>query len=153
MIDADKFSALPAAQKAAIRQVLLNTTSLPTSIARQNSIAVAKISRIDFPNEWPSLFEELLHNITKAQNDETLLLSNLWTLHQVIKVMCSQRIARARENFQNVGLRTKISIIYSDLSYRLLRVYWSLFVPRTKAIRIGGYLVLLAQWRISSCPI
>lgn len=99
-------SAISEDQKSQIRKNLISAVSNGDSsvlIARQQSIAIAKIARIDFPNEWPNLFEELLRNLSNCQNDSNSLLTHLYTLHQVVKTLCSIRISRARENFQHVS--------------------------------------------------
>ncbi|KTW26114.1 hypothetical protein T552_03008 [Pneumocystis carinii B80] len=73
-------------------------------LAVQNSILAAKIARLDFPNDWPFLFEELSLMIMEsiASKSYTFQQRHLYTLYQIVKNLCASRLVRAKYNLQQI---------------------------------------------------
>lgn len=95
---------------------------MPDKVATQLAVATARIARFDFPNDWPDLFGQLMRRIVAAQADETALVRCMRYLLQVVKTLCSVRLARARDNFQRASpeLLEFVAAAYSTFEDRLL---------------------------------
>ncbi|KAL6626092.1 ARM repeat-containing protein [Neocallimastix sp. 'constans'] len=91
---------LPPEEKSRIRQTILKTFEEENNaLARQLDVAIAKIGRIDYPNDWPNLIEIILQAIKMYDidpNPKNRLISyrGLTLLNQVIKSLSSSRISR-----------------------------------------------------------
>ncbi|CCJ30132.1 unnamed protein product [Pneumocystis jirovecii] len=76
-------------------------------LAVQNSLVAARIARLDFPHDWPHLFQELffiIKNSTSHASDSCMLLHrHLYTLYQIVKNLCASRLVKARRNFQQIA--------------------------------------------------
>ncbi|KAG4303029.1 hypothetical protein PCK1_000695 [Pneumocystis canis] len=72
----------------------------------QNSLVAAKIARLDFPDNWPHLFQELFTIIKNLVVDTfesyTFLHRYLYTLYQIVKNLCASRLIKAKRDFQQV---------------------------------------------------
>jgi hypothetical protein len=75
-------------------------------LALQNALVVAKIVRIEYPNDWPQLFQELL-DILRASTDPNVfhlrLPRALMVLLYTVKELSTGRLLRTRQNLQAVA--------------------------------------------------
>lgn len=86
------FSAISEDEKLSIRHGLLCSFSEPISqIAVQRAVLVSKVSRLDWPREWPNLFPTLLQAVESP--DGLIQHRALLTLHHVVKAIASKRLA------------------------------------------------------------
>ncbi|RHZ44599.1 hypothetical protein Glove_718g39 [Diversispora epigaea] len=91
-------------------------------LAIQNALLVSKIARLDFPNEWPELLQNLLSiihsTLVSASNPQIVLVQkrSLLTLHLVIKSLCSKTIGADRKIFEQVApeLLRNVASIYVE---------------------------------------
>ena len=78
-------------------------------IALQIAIAIAKVARIDYPKQWPTLFTELLARLPMSNHPTEDVQSTLiarrsfLVLHHVIKELSSKRLASDQEAFRQVS--------------------------------------------------
>ncbi|KAK9453741.1 armadillo-type protein [Dipodascopsis uninucleata] len=81
------------------RSFLVTNTQLTT----QNALAIARISKIDFPVEWPSLLSDILSAAQAAyeNNDLSTLKQILVILNQVVKALSSTRFGKTRMALQS----------------------------------------------------
>ena len=95
-------------QKKIIRDQVINAGAVEPSraVALQNALIIAKISRFDFPHDWPDLTDTLVTYLLKASRDqhEPLDIENvlLITLH-IIKELSTARLARSKANLQRIA--------------------------------------------------
>jgi Exportin 1-like protein len=69
-------------------------------IALQFALAVARIARIDYPNHWPSLFEDVLQQL---QGNSLLAARRVYlVLHHILKELASKRLAADQAIFAGV---------------------------------------------------
>lgn len=109
-------------EKRCIRGMLLKGAAhLPDSVAKQNTVATARLARLDYPNDWPDLINEIFSKIAQVQNEPKVLLRYLLMLHQIIKSLSSLRISSARANFHEV--RNQFWELSNAYLYSLLRKY------------------------------
>ncbi|KAK9479891.1 armadillo-type protein [Lipomyces japonicus] len=90
-------------EKNDIRRKIRDTITVTSpQLVAQNALAIAKISRIDFPVEWPSLFSDLVKLANEAHESGNLarLNSILVVLNQIVKVICSTRFGKTRSALQ-----------------------------------------------------
>jgi len=91
---------LPQEEKSRIRQTILKTFEEENNaLARQLAVALAKIGRIDFPNDWPDLIEIVLqatkmYDIEPNPKNRLISYRGLTLLNQIIKALSSSRISR-----------------------------------------------------------
>ncbi|KAJ3380752.1 Importin-11 [Lobulomyces angularis] len=94
-------------EKSEIRELLLsNFQEEEKKLATQSSVAIAKISRFDYPLYWPDLLHRLMNNIqhNAANNNSILVQQNcLITFHQVIKTLCSRSLMSSRKMLQQLA--------------------------------------------------
>ncbi|KAF9690716.1 hypothetical protein EKO04_011275 [Ascochyta lentis] len=94
--------------KAAIRARLLESAvhEADPRLALQNALVVAKIVRFEFPNDWPDLFQQLLH-ILRASTDPNAyrlqLPRALLVLLYIVKELSTGRLLRTRQSLQTVA--------------------------------------------------
>ena len=71
--------------------------------ATQVAVVFAKIARVDFPRDWPGLFQDLLGTL----GDVTTLLARrtFLVLHHILKELTTKRLASDQRNFAEVGGR------------------------------------------------
>lgn len=69
----------------------------------QNSQATARIARLDFPGEWPGLFDQLekLLSYDKIWQDNIKTYNLLLIMNQIIKILATARIGRCRPAMQS----------------------------------------------------
>ena len=71
--------------------------------AIQVAIIFAKVARVDFPRDWPSLFTDLL---AQLQDVSTLLARRTFlVLHHILKELSSKRLASHQKSFAEVLLQ------------------------------------------------
>lgn len=69
-------------------------------IAVQIAVIFAKISRFDYPKEWPNLFSDLLSLVS---NGTTLTIRRVYfTLHHILKELSSKRLLADQKNFAQI---------------------------------------------------
>ncbi|KAF2731946.1 ARM repeat-containing protein [Polyplosphaeria fusca] len=100
-------NALSKDDRAAIRARLLESgiNEADQRLALQNALVIAKIVRLDFPNDWPDLFKQLL-DILKAATDPNAyrihLSRALLILLHVVKELATGRLMKSRQSLQSV---------------------------------------------------
>ncbi|RUP42843.1 armadillo-type protein [Jimgerdemannia flammicorona] len=109
-------------EKALIRRRLLTPFDEERKeLSVTNAVLTSKIARLDFPQEWPDLLQSLLTVIqtTTASADSNahsrlVQVRALYTLHMVVKALCSQRLAPSRRHLEQVSpeLFRQIATIY-----------------------------------------
>lgn len=82
-------------------------------IGIQIAVALSKIGRVEYPKEWPQLFDVLLQRIhlAQSQSDPTLVLKRSYlTLYLLLKELSSKRLAIDQKNFESlcIGLYGRI---------------------------------------------
>lgn len=102
-----RINAITKEEKLEIRKRLFSTLGESNNqLAIQNAHLISKISRLDFPVEWPTLFEDIiqiLESCSAQMNDPTTIvkLNNLMIIsNQVLKILASVRIGKARMMMQ-----------------------------------------------------
>lgn len=102
------FNGISQEDKAIIRSRLLSGISEPLrQLSIQNSVIIAKVSRLDYPKEWPDVIDGLIAVIerTKECLDESARLQHiraLTTLHLVIKALASKVLAAWKARFEKL---------------------------------------------------
>ncbi len=88
-------------EKAHLRTKLLPLLDQEDSqIAVQTAVVLAKVTRLDFPKAWPSLFTELL---AKASSPGTLTARRCYlALHHTLKELSTKRLAADQRTFEGV---------------------------------------------------
>ncbi|KAK9465312.1 armadillo-type protein [Lipomyces arxii] len=76
---------------------------LNPQLATQNALAIARISKFDFPVDWPTIFPDLLGLANEAREQEDLvrLKQILVVLNQVVKMLSISRFGKARMALQH----------------------------------------------------
>lgn len=122
-----RINAISKDEKVSIRRrlfELINEQNNQLSI--QNAQATAKIARLDFPVEWPNLFEQmeqLLANDQILRN--TVKVHNILIhINQIIKVLGAARIGRCRP-----AMQSKIPLIFP----LIVRIYFESFEKWTSS--------------------
>lgn len=102
-------SAISKEEKVNIKRRLFELIDEPNQqLAIQNAQGISRICRFDFPQEWPTLFDEIESFLQQAFRDENQVkIHNLLTiLNQIIKSLSMAKIGRTRP-----ALQSKIPII------------------------------------------
>ena len=80
-------------------------------IAVQIALVIAKAARFDFPQQWPSLFSDLLAGLNSStaqpaqqppQQQVLLVRRTYFVLHHVLKELSSKRLAADQKAFAQV---------------------------------------------------
>lgn len=78
-------------------------------IAVQIALVIAKAARFDFPQQWPSLFSDLLAGLSSSsagapagQQQVLLVRRTYFVLHHVLKELSSKRLAADQKAFAQV---------------------------------------------------
>lgn len=93
-------------EKTAIRSRLFVSTNEPDKqINLQNALSIARIARIDFPTEWPSMFDDISKLVKEASESQNMVrLGNLlFILNQLVKSFSLTRFGAARNGFINAA--------------------------------------------------
>lgn len=103
-------SAISKEEKATIRSKLLNSIDEESSqLTRTNAIVIGKVARIDYPNNWPDLFHNLIGAIRDMSTGadgavpNTRLETALILLLAVIKEQAAGRLARTKANLHAIA--------------------------------------------------
>ncbi|OAJ38852.1 hypothetical protein BDEG_22751 [Batrachochytrium dendrobatidis JEL423] len=112
-------------EKEIIRQKqLTNMDESNKKLAIQQALVTAKISRTDFPNDWPDLLQTLIPIVqasfrVSAPLDQTarnIQHNSLYTLHHVVKTLCSKTLPSSRRLLHQLApeLFNFVSSIFFD---------------------------------------
>lgn len=76
-------------------RLLFGLQETDKKLSIQNSVIISKIARIDYPKDWPVLFDDLVKLIEDTKVSDTLVskklqLSTLTTIHLVVKALASK---------------------------------------------------------------
>lgn len=99
-----RINAIGKDEKASIRARLFDLIDENNNqLGIQNSQAAARIARLDFPGDWPTLFEDLEHLLgTEAiWQDNVRMFNLLLIMNQMIKTLATARIGRCRPAMQS----------------------------------------------------
>jgi hypothetical protein len=112
-----RINAITKEEKLEIRKRIFDLLSESNNqLAIQNAHLVSRICRLDFPSEWPKLFEDLVSIIESCSNQldnpiSIVKLNNLMImLNQILKILATVRIGKAR-----IMMQTKAPIILPHL--------------------------------------
>lgn len=112
-----RINAITKEEKLEIRKRLFNTLGESNNqLTIQNAHLVAKIARLDFPVEWPTLFEEMIQILEFCSNNmndpiSIVKLNNLMIIsNQILKILATVRIGKAR-----LMMQTKAPIVFPHL--------------------------------------
>nr|XP_022913125.1 importin-11 [Onthophagus taurus]XP_022913126.1 importin-11 [Onthophagus taurus] len=93
-------NAISEEEKQSLKRSLLSSFNEPVNqIATQKAVLIAKIARTDCPKEWNELLPTLMQVV--ESNNSLVQHRGLLTLHNVIKALCSKRLAGDRRLFQD----------------------------------------------------
>ncbi|KAK9491507.1 armadillo-type protein [Lipomyces doorenjongii] len=90
-------------EKIQIRSKITQTFGITNAqLAAQNALAIARISKFDFPVEWPSLFSDMLGLANEAHDGHDLirLKQVLLVLNQIVKTLSGARFGKTRVALQ-----------------------------------------------------
>ncbi|EDO17042.1 hypothetical protein Kpol_530p12 [Vanderwaltozyma polyspora DSM 70294] len=126
-------------EKASIRARLFELIDEQNNqLAIQNSQAAAKIARLDFPVDWPNLFEQLeslLSNETVLRNDVKIY-NILLHINQIMKILGAARIGRCRP-----AMQSKVPLIFNSI----VRVYLQNFNKWTSTSSVDDTIMTKLQ--------
>ncbi|RKP15345.1 armadillo-type protein, partial [Piptocephalis cylindrospora] len=124
-------NAISPEEKASIRAGCLDAMTEPDNkLSLQNSVIISRIARLDFPVDWPDVFQHL-HSViqslsppapSEANNTSAsvplpspLLAHSVYTLHLTIKAVCSKTLGPARKSLQAVAppLLETLSVLFT----------------------------------------
>nr|KAJ3421434.1 Importin-11 [Polyrhizophydium stewartii] len=97
-------------EKAHIRQRQIAVFDEPLrKLAIQQAIVTSKIARADFPNDWPNLISTLFPIVQASfaapppldEATKSTQYNSLYTLHHVVKAMCSKVLPASRRELYN----------------------------------------------------
>lgn len=90
-------------EKAYLREKLMALLDDPDDqIGLQVAVALAKVGRVDYPKEWPDLFEVLLGRICRGDEDDHRVRRTYIALHLLLKELGSKRLAIDQKNFETL---------------------------------------------------
>lgn len=112
-------------------------------IAVQIALVIAKAARFDFPQQWPSLFSDLLAGLNStsaqqgqqtAQQQVLLVRRTYFVLHHVLKELSSKRLAADQKAFAQVRPASHLPVVTvappaSTLSVHAAKMTLALGVP------------------------
>lgn len=92
---------MPKEDKATIRERLIDSAldEPEERLLVQNAIVIAKITRFEFPHDWPDALNLLL-KILRSQPPPSRLTRALTVLHHMVKELSTARLQRNRQNLQ-----------------------------------------------------
>ncbi|CCF59679.1 hypothetical protein KAFR_0H02700 [Kazachstania africana CBS 2517] len=93
----------------------------------QNAQAASKISRLDFPGEWPNLFEQLEHLLkdNHIRKNPIEIHNILIHINQIIKILGTARIGRCKP-----AMQSKVPLIFP----LIVRIYLESFDEWTNSV-------------------
>lgn len=116
-----RVNAISKDEKASIRSRLFDMIDEQNNqLCIQNAQASSRIARLDFPNEWPNLFEflEQMLNNDNIWQDNIKVYNLLVHLNQIIKVLATARIGRCRP-----AMQSKVPLVFP----LIVRIYLKTF--------------------------
>lgn len=121
-----RINAITKEEKLEIKKRLFSTiTESNNQLTIQNAHLISRICRLDFPIEWPTLFEDIvsmLESANQSDNSSLVKLNNLMIiLNQILKIIATVRIGKAR-----IMMQTKAPILLPHLIkfYNLFFTRW-----------------------------
>lgn len=110
---------MAAEEKAHIRSSLLDggLEEAENSLALQNALVVAKVVRIDYPNDWPDVLTNLIRILRTASHSNQLhLRRGMMVMLQVVKELSTARMKSSQTRLQSVTpeIVSLLSDIYTD---------------------------------------
>jgi hypothetical protein len=101
-------SAVNKHDKAQIRERLLDSAvnEADQRLALQNALVVAKIGRLEYPGDWPDLFQQLLQILRTSTQSHAFRLQlprALLVLLYIIKELTTGRLLRTRQTLQSIA--------------------------------------------------
>lgn len=127
-----RVNAIDKDEKQSIRTRLFDMISEKNNqLCIQNAQAAARISRFDFPNEWPTLFEFLkqIFNNDAIWKDHVKSYNLIVHINQIIKILSTAKIGRCRP-----AMQSKIPIIFP----LIVRIYLRSFTEWTTSSSIDA---------------
>ncbi|KAK5961691.1 karyopherin KAP120 PWA37_001064 [Arxiozyma heterogenica] len=124
-----RINAIKKDEKATIRARLFDLIDEQNNqLCIQNAQATSKISRLDFPAEWPNLFEQLeaLLKDDHVRKDHVKLYNILTHINQIIKILGTARIGRCKP-----AMQSKVPLIFP----LIVRVYLQTFEEYTHKLQ------------------
>ncbi|KAK3388872.1 armadillo-type protein [Sordaria brevicollis] len=97
--------AIPPAEKQFIRSRLLQGSvgKEDKNLALHNALVIAKIVRIDYPNDWPDVIPTIINVTRRARTESAVALSGaLQVLLRVVKELATARLRRSQTALQAV---------------------------------------------------
>lgn len=97
------YSAISFDEKQHVRRRLLELLDLEedNSICVQLTITLSKIGRIDYPKEWPGLFDELVVRTRNASSN--LMMKKIFlSIHFLLKELSSKRLSQDQKTFEQL---------------------------------------------------
>jgi len=103
----------------------------------QIALVIAKAARFDFPQQWPSLFNDLMAGLSNGSTaqaagqqpqQQTLLVRRTYfVLHHVLKELSSKRLAADQKAFVQVGVWAhaigQLQLLHSYFTFLFQPVY------------------------------
>lgn len=88
-------------------------------LALQNALMLAKIVRVEFPQDWPDVISTLIQHLRNASGDNSsgLLLRNILNITlQIIKELASGRLIRTKKSLESIApeLLHVLGQLYAD---------------------------------------
>lgn len=122
-----RINAITKEEKMEIRKRLFMTLDESNNqLTIQNAHLISRICRIDFPNEWPTLFEDMILILDACSHEvanSVVKLNNLMIImNQVLKILSTVRIGKARIMLQS---KAPILIPHFVKFYHLFFDQWS----------------------------
>ena len=127
-----RINAINKEEKASIRKRLFDMIDEQNNqLCIQNAQATSKIARLDFPVDWPDLFETLKHLLESEQvlKDNVKVYNVLMHVNQITKILGTARIGRCKPAFQS-----KVSLIFP----LVVRIYLEAFDEWTSGVLSGN---------------
>ncbi|GAP84378.1 putative importin-beta domain-containing protein [Rosellinia necatrix] len=100
-------NAIQPAEKRLIRSNLFRGSieERDPQLALHNALVVAKIVRVDFPEEWPNALDDLIAQLGPLQHDEQRLAGALLILLRIVKELGTARLLKSQKALQAVAPR------------------------------------------------
>lgn len=120
-----RINAITKEEKNAMRRRVFDVLQEPNNqLAAQNAHLISRMARFDFPNEWPTLIEDIISIMEHSESspDFMIIMNNLMTiLNQIIKMLATVRIGKTR-----IVMQSKIPTLFPHLVkfYKLFFDKW-----------------------------
>ena len=121
-------NAITAEEKLHIRQGLLRggIEEAENSLALQNALVVAKVVRVDYPQDWPEVLTDMIKLLREASRSNQLhLRRGMLMLLQVVKELSTARLRRSQTSLQSVT--PEIVLLLSEIYLQKVEL-WNNFL-------------------------